>query len=489
MIVPFLPLALFFAFSAFAFGCMEGWAIAACEVILFAGAAAAGWRDPEFWRLPRRLWLPALFVTLLVVVGALQLVPLPAPLWRAAGAERVAVYDEGARAEALLRSDAYRRDPLSPETRPLPPDAAPALTPEAPAWIPASFTPKATAQGIIALLAGLCLILLLERLAERGKNLKPLLLTVGLLGLAVAAAALVVHGQAPTRVLGLRASAFADRAFGPFVNANHGEAFVNLALPCLYYLLWRKSLRAHRRSEKWGLRLLILGIFCFHLVLLAVSHSRGAYLALALYPLALLGRWAFRGSRLAAAASVLYGLALAVSVLFVLGNGMIFESGRVELNANVPARHWLLGQGLASFEERFPAVVTDFPLAYTTKYNTHLEDEYLQTFFEAGLVPALLLAAAGLYAILLALRAVRFGHASFWFAPALAGETIHASVDFTGHVFPVVGAYLLLWLMVSRVQLQEEGAETHGGRSGHHATHARGVRSGGPRLAQPVPRA
>lgn len=485
---PFLPLALFFAFSAFAFGCMEGWAIATCEVILFLGAAAAGRKDPGFWSMPRRLWLPALFVAVLVIVGALQLVPLPAPLWRAAGAERVAVYDEGAQAETLLRSDAYRRDPLAPDDRPLPPDASPLLTPEAPGWIPASFTPKATVQAILALLAGLCLILLLERLAERGKNLKPLLLTVGLLGLAVAASALVMHRGTATSVLGLRPSAFAYRAFGPFVNANHGEAFVNLALPCLYYLLWRKSLRAHRRSETWGLRLLILGIFCFHIVLLAVSHSRGAYLALALYPLALLGYRAFKGNRLAAAAALAYALVLAGSVVFALSRGMIFESGRAELNANVPARHFLLGQGLASFAERFPAVVTDFPLAYTTKYNTHLEDEYLQTFFEAGLLPALLLAAAGLYALLLAVRAVRFGHASFWFAPALAGETVHAGVDFTGHVFPVVGAYLLLWLMVSRVQLQEEDAENPGGRAAHHARRPHHERPEGPKLAQPVPR-
>ena len=458
-------LSLFFAFSSFAFGCMEGWSIGVCEVLLLGGVALAGWRDRSLWCWPRRLGLPALFVAALAGVGLLQLVPLPAGLWRACRAERVAIYDEGDKAEALLRSDAYRWDAFSSAPAPPARDASPALTPAAPGWIPASFTPLATVRSLLALAAAFCLILLLERVARDEQRLQKLLFVVGGLGLAVALVALVQYAEPKSKLLGIRASPFAYRAFGPFVNPNHGEAFVNLTLPLLYYLLWRRSLREAGLGNRWGLRALMAGIFILHVVLLAFSHSRGAFLALALYPLAILGHWAFKGSRAAWTAVVLYALVLAAGVFFALATGAIFESGRVELNANVPARHFLIGQGLGSFEARFPAVVTDFPLAYTTKVNTHLEDEYLQTFFEAGLLPALLLLAAAGWALVLALRGVRLGRASFWLAPALAGETAHAAVDFTGHVFPVVGAYLLLWLMLSRLDAKGEHRGRHHGRA------------------------
>ena len=112
----FWPLALFFAFSSFAFGCMEGWSIATCEVILFLGAAWVGWRRDDFWRLPSKLKWPALLVLCLTGIGVLQLVPLPASTWRALGAERVAIFDEGAKAEALLHTAGYLQDPFGTKT-------------------------------------------------------------------------------------------------------------------------------------------------------------------------------------------------------------------------------------------------------------------------------------------------------------------------------------------------------------------------------------
>lgn len=447
---PFWPLAVFFVFSSLAFGCMEGWAIATCEVILFLGAAAVGWNDREFWQWPRRLWLPALLVAVLVAVGLLQLVPLPVSWWRAAKAERVAIYDEGAKAEALLHTDAYRRDPFGPDAdKPLPPENWTPLTPKAPAWIPATFTPLATTRALVALAAGFALILLLEHLGRKGKDqLRRLALLVGCLGLLVAAIALVQYSEQRTTILGLRESPYAQQAFGPFVNPNHGEAFVNLAFPLLYYLIWRKSLRERHRANRWGLRALIVGLLGLHATLLVVSHSRAAFLALALYPLAYLGHKAFKGSKVAIAATTLYMLALVGGAAFAWSVGVLSDDGRLRLDANVPASYFILGNGLASFDQRWPSVITDLPLLAQT-HNTHLENEYLQTFFEGGLFPAVLACIGGLWALGLVLKNLALRHAAFWLAPALAAETIHAFVDFIGHVFPLVGGILLLWLFLS----------------------------------------
>jgi hypothetical protein len=469
----FWTLVAFMAFSSFAFGCMEGWAIATCELILFFGAARAGWLDRNFWRWPRRLWPPALLVIVLIAVGLIQLVPLPVSWWRAAHAERAAVYDEGAQAETLLRSEGYRRHPFAPDAgTPLPPDTSPMLTPEAPAWLPASFTPMDTARAVVALCAGLCLMLLLECLAVNLELLRRLILIAGLLGLAVAAVALVQYAEKKTALLWIRPSPWADRAFGPFVNANHGEAFVNLTFPCLYYLLWRISQHERKGWNRWGIRVLMAGIFGFHVVLLAVSHSHAAFLALALYPIAAALHFGWRGRRWAAWAGYVGGATLALAVVAVAWLGLLTDHGRWPLLKNVPFQHMLLGQGLGSFEARFPAVITDYPLTFTTKVNTHLENEYGQVFFEGGALPAILSLVAAAWVFRLSLRGIRWGHACFWMAPALISETAHAAVDFTGHVFPVVGAFLLLCIVVARHDTDDNHrAESHRARSdGHERT-------------------
>ncbi len=533
--VAFWTLVVFFCFSSFAFGCMESWSIATCEVMLFAGAAVAGWKDGNFWKWPKHLRIPALFVVVLIAVGFIQLIPLPAAVWQYFHADRTAIYTEGAKAEALLHTPPYTHDPFAldqPTTantqnfirsststqnsklnthnslsaqhptpitqnsikgststqnstlnthnslsisttqqlnthnslsaqNPTPktqnsPQSWTALTPSLPAWLPASFTPMATARAIVALLAVGCLILLLERvLADKNGKAKRLAFWVGLLGLGVALVALVQYAEHKTKILWLRQSHYAKGAFGPFVNPNHGEVFVNLAFPLLYYLLWRRSLRQDRPGNRWGIRVLILGLFGLHMVLLAVSHSRGAYLALALYPPVLLGYLAFKRKTWAAWAAAACLAAIVAGLGLAMWTGVLTDDGRLRLDENIPFHHVFVGNGLNSFAQRFPSIVTDQPLMRET-FNTHLENEYLQTFFEAGLVPALLLLGAAVVAILLGLKALKLGNASFWMVPAFCAETCHASVDFIGHVFPIVAAYLLIWGLLHRTTHNHE---------------------------------
>jgi len=444
----FWPLALFFVFSALAFGCMENWSIATCEVLLFGGAALVGWSKPGFWSIPKNLWLPALLVVVLAAVGLLQLVPLPAAVWKACGAERYTLYEEGAEAEALLHTDSYRRDPFAPGAdQPLPAESWVKRTPETPGWIPASFTPGATFRALLGLGAALCLILLLEQLAEEGHDrLRQLGWLVGGLGLLVTFTALAqVQDTARSLILWVRPSPWAPFSFGPFVNTNHGEAFINLALPLLYYSLWHRS-PGGRLANRLGMWLLLGALATFHVVVLLVSSSRAAFLPIALYPVVFAARFATRGGRVGRVALAAALLVLVVLAGVGIGTGFLLDPMRVSWNQNVPATHWIIGQGLASFEARFPAVLTDLPL-FEAMRSSNLENEYHQVFFEAGLVPALLAVLAAGAALWLALGTALHGHSSLWLAPPLAAETLHAAVDFTGHVFPLVGTYLLLWML------------------------------------------
>lgn len=428
---------------------MEGWAIATCEALLLVGAAAVGWTSHDFWRVPKRLWLPALLVVVLIAIGLLQLVPLPASWWQAAGSERYARFAEGAQAEALLHSDAYRADPFGPQKAPPRENWTP-LTPKPPSWIAASFTPAATGRALLALAAALCLILLLERLAEEGKGrLRRLGWVAGTMGLLVALVALVEYqNKAREALLWIRLTPHAAGAFGPFVNPNHGEAFVNVALPLLYYLIWRVSCSQKKRADRVGMRVVALALLVLHVTVLSVSHSRGAFLALSLYPLAWIARKSGTPQHNLRRAMAAGYLALLIAVMvFGFWTGLATDHGRIVMDLSVPRSDFFLGHGLNSFEERFPAEVSNLPIIGGPCRNTHLENEYLQLFFEGGLLPAFCGLLTGAAVIYLAFRLALEGRAAFWLAPALTGEALHASVDFTGHVFPIVGVILLACIL------------------------------------------
>jgi hypothetical protein len=270
------------------------------------------------------------------------------------------------------------------------------------------------------------------------------------LGLLVALVALAQYTEKPSEILWVRASQYAKQAFGPFVNPNHGEAFVNLSFPLLYFLLWHKSLKERKAGNRYGLRVLIAGLFLLHIVLIAISHSRGAYLSLALYPLAYLLHKGLRNRRWALALAGLYAAGIIGVVTFIWWSGLIGDSGRLRLYQNVPASHLFVGNGLNSFDERWPSVLSDLPMLGST-HNTHMENEYLQLFFESGVLPALLSMLTGVFALTLAWKGLITGHSAFWLAPAFVGETYHAGVDFIGHVFPILGAFLLTWILFARV--------------------------------------
>ena len=294
--------------------------------------------------------------------------------------------------------------------------------------------------------------MLLEDTVSRGfTTLRVLLWVVGLCGVAVTLIALVQFAQVSrTTVLGLRAGKYAGLSFGPFVNSNHGAAFVNVTMPIIYFLLWRKAFKMNKLVNRFGLILLVIGLFLMQSCVLVGYSARAAAATLLLYPIV----WAIRCGlklRIPALATVALLLtALAALTIFAVRQGLVADSDRYYLNANIPAENWLLGNGLGSFEERFPAVWTDMPIIGSIR-NTHLENEYLQLFFEGGIIPALASLVVAAVAGWLSFNLAKSSGTAFWLAPALAGETVHAAVDFTFHVFPIVGAYLLLWATSMKV--------------------------------------
>lgn len=466
-------LLLFMAFSVFAFAATEDWSAACCEVLLFLLGGWAGFKNPQFFRFPRRLWAPFLAVLILLVAGLLQLVPLPKTYWRWMGDERGVIQEQSMEGEALLRSDLYRTDPFSGHV--LAKDKDPLQSPPLGASSPATFTPFLTLRAWVALWAGALLILLLEALALGNReSLRVQAGVLGAVGLVVGFSGLVHFREAPAKVLGLRESIHAGGSFGPFINENNGMGFVNLAFFLLYYLLWRRASRERHVSNRLGLGIAAVGLLGLHAILLAIRTSEAGFWPILLIPGVLLLH-ALRGRpRLALTLGLLALVSLVSLSLLAIHFRFTDLHGRLDLWLNaVDQSHWLIGNGLGSFGERFQAVLKDLPVQFPVHW-VYPENEYIQLFFEAG-VPGLAAAllAAG-YVLHLGWRALMAGRGTFILVPALWGESLHAATDFSLHLWPMVFAALLL------VILMEASLDREPNHEGIHHAHHEGANNGHP---------
>jgi len=444
-------LGVFFLFTSFAFGCMENWSIAVAEIILFLGAGLAGYLKKDFWRFPLRLKAFAWFVLVLIAVSLVQMIPLPVSVWRTLDGDRISAYEEGLRSEELLQSEKYRVNPLDKTTAP---EEYTRLTPALPGWLTISRSPGSTARAVIALLACLCLIFLLEDVARESEdNLRRLALLTGLCGLAVGLLALFTRGaEKKTHILWVRESERASIAFGPFVNGNHGEAFVNLTFPILCYLIWRKSKDARKRSDVWGMRILA-GAFVFLQAALVFSGaSRGNLIAVAILPVAGLFHMGFHGkSRMALAAGGMLLIILASAGAFMVQDGLLSSPERSQMNENVIGEWSFAGKGMNTYQETFPAVVKRWFIKAPMN-NENLENEYLQVLYEGGGVPFLFAAILACYVIIQSVSLLFIKGGRFWLVPPLIAETMRAYFDMSFHVFPLVGVFLLIISMARKTE-------------------------------------
>jgi len=438
-----IALSLILAFSVLAFGAVEAWASASVEVALFALLAWAVWRDREALRPPVRLFVPSLLVAALAIVAVLQLVPLPVSWWASLGDERAAVQREAVEAERLLRSVPYRTHPVTGEA--LPEDREPILTPAPAASLPASFAPLQTGRAFVALAAVLAFLFLLERASSQGREpLRLLALVAGILGLGVGLVALIQFRPGAAKVLGLRESAHAGGAFGPFINENNGMGFVNVAFCLLYYLLYRKARNHKRMTNRVGVAILAFGLAGFHAALLLMRTSGAGLWTALLIPVAF-GLQALRKRPALLAATCLGFAALLGSGAFVaLRHHFTDLHGRLGIWQNALGQdHWLAGNGLGAFADRFPSVMTDLPTRSAVLW-LYPENEFFQLFFEAGAAGLLVGLLALAFVGLLGYHAILSGGGAFLLVPALWGEALHAFTDFHFHLWPVAMAYLLL---------------------------------------------
>ncbi len=449
-----------------AFGAVEDWSTATFEAGLFVLAAGVAWSRKDLFRRPSLLWAPALFLCVLLAAGVLQVVPVTTSLWRTLGDERGVQMDQAAQAETFLRSDLYRTDPFSGKISP--PDSGSALTPPNSSWRPATFTPALTLRALLALMAALVLVLLMDMVGRSSRDgLRVLALVVGVLGLGVGFVALAQYRSVVTKILGMRESAHATGAFGPFVNENNGMGFVNLAMGMLYYFLWRRAVRSKPQhlSNRLGLGLLALCLLVFHACLLGIRTTGAGYWPLLLFPGAIVLHALRHRPRLVLIAGG--ALALALAGVAVVGLAYRFTDlhGRLGIwTDTLSQNHWLVGNGLGSFGERFQAVLTDLP-SRAVAWFIYPENEYLQLYFEAGLPGAAAALFAALYVLVLGWKALMAEGHAFLLVPPLWGEALHAVTDFHFHLWPVVAAYLVLIALI-RTSLARNG-RTNGRANGH----------------------
>ena len=454
-----LALSLLLTFSVFAFGAVEDWSTTVLEVGLFALALFTAVWDQSFLRFPKRLKVPFWIVTGLLLVALLQLVPLPISFWKNIGDERGTLAADAIKAEQYLRSPAYRTEPFTGRT--LPEDTGPLKTPPEPTWRPTTFTPLATFRASLALLAALSFILLLERLSENRDRLRQLAWVCGICGVAVGLVGAAQFRLGVQEVMGFRKSAHATGAFGPFINENNGMGFVNITFCLLYYLLWHQARRARRVSNRVGLVLLVAVLASFHIALLFIRNSEAALWTILLIPAVLLMHLARKRWKLLTFAGLL--LVLAGAGFAFLAVHWDFTSAHqlmpVWQNA-LRGDHWLAGNGLATFANRFPAVLTDMPLNNPLTW-LYPENEYVQLAFEEGLPASAASLCGVLFALGLGLSAIRGTSSVFLLVPALWGEALYALTDFTFHLWPNALAFLLAIALVSARLEPSEGAN-HG---------------------------
>jgi len=444
MPLSFFVLAIFFVFTSFAFGCMENWSIATAEVILFLGAGISGYVKKGFFKWPEKLSPLALFVAVMAAVCLIQLIPLPVSFWRGVDSDRVQSYEKGRLSEELLHSETYRKDPFETINTP---EEKERYSPQTPSYMAISYAPIQTLRSLLAFVSFLCFLFLLEDVSRDGTDkLRLLAYLVGSIGLVIGLIALAEKGiENRTHVLWLRESSRAAFAFGPFINGNHGEAFINLTFPLICYLLWRKSNHAEKLSDKIGMRSVIVSLLVLQGALVISGSSKGNFLTLALIPVAFLLHYGFsKNRRYLAIAGIIMLVTLALAVVLLFQSGLLTDEVRVSMNANILSRVIFSGYGFGSFGEVFPAMVTDWPM-FRPMRNVYLENEYLQLYIEAGMVmiPFVLIL---ITAILLACYGSLKRHgAVFWLFPPLASEVFRAWVDMSFHIFPLAAVYVLIF--------------------------------------------
>lgn len=380
----------------------------ACQ--LLAALALVGWvvlRGPDQLQNSKLLWW---VLGLIVVVPALQLIPLPPALWQALPGR-----DLARESLALVGADQ--------------------------SWWPLSIAPQRTLDGLMAMLPPMLALALAASLSASGRQtLLKAIAGFALLSVAVGAGQLASAGNGP-----LQFYAGNDAGVLGGFQANR-NAQVDVLLIGLIALVaaW------HERAGRSRAMLAILGALA--LVLLLGAFLTGSRAGIALAPLAL--AWClflvraelfsqtslFRVRNLALAGAIGIGLAAAAwqtravqQVLLRFGFSGEYRPDIWRDTLYAIGQHWPVGSGLGTFTrvigpaERLEAIGPVLP--------NRAHNEYLELLLEGGLPLALAWAAVAVLVLLALFRALRAESGvpraqAVFSAGTLTIVTLHSLVDY-----------------------------------------------------------
>ncbi|HVQ35459.1 MAG TPA: O-antigen ligase family protein [Candidatus Bathyarchaeia archaeon] len=464
--------------AALAFGAVESWASAWLLVGAVVAFTAVLWDDP-LARL-RAGALPVLLPAVLVIVwGALQSVPLPAPVVRALTPRTARIQAStlpaggGAAMPSFLLDKARASGITIADATPVP--QAPADRGSLAARSSLSIKPAATRRACLTWLAAVLLAFVAERLSRDRLTRYRLLWAVAFWTGVLGAIALLQRVAGNGKLLWIREAPADSMPLGPFVNPNHFAAYVELGVLVAFGLvlailggsdgrLSRENVRAALVDRGWAVpRLIALGAF---IVLgtcgLILSGSRGGPIALAAGLLVLLPLRRLRALVPAAIALVvLAGLALGLASWLgreerTLQSAFFVQSGTdpsLAMRSDIWGRTWrvivdhpLTGTGLGTF-----------PWAYAT-YDREGEwlgtlqahNDYLQLISDTGLIGLVLLVwlivAALRRGFLPALRPAtgRAPWTTIALAAAVFAMIVHSVIEFNFQIPAVAALFAVL---------------------------------------------
>jgi O-antigen ligase len=421
-------------------GSVQGvWGVAFLQLLAIA---IIGWSLLAKDALPLSRSAKALFVIagLIVLVAAIQLIPLPPAIWSALpGREQIA---EGYR---LLGQ------------------SAPSL--------PISLTPYDTAATVLTLLPPLAVLTgMLVAGAYRASWLAIVILFGTLAAVLLGALQVGSVSDSGTSWY-LYSNTNGGVATGFFANSNHMATFLVISVPFLFAFI--ADLRRRAKNQKAGSAVLLVAVAGI-LVLLVGIFLNGSLAVLLLGPAVVIisatmllpQGMRLRGPLTAVAlvsiAAILVVYLTPLNDKFAASNATSFESRQTMWSTTIPAikDNILLGSGVGSFEQVYPRY--EDPAAVTSTYVNHAHNDYLEIALETGLAGIFLIVA---FLLWWGRRAVPIWRSAAIDRYALAGSIasaailVHSLVDYplrTAALSTIMAASLAL-MAVPRPRDKERG--------------------------------
>ncbi len=462
-------------FTPLAFGAVEDWAKAIAQVTIMLVVAA--WILGKIWSpaaAPVQLRLsgleaPALF---LVLVVALQLVPLPPSLLRVLSPRTAEIYAQSLPGYGVAEEPTFSDLPRwlaesSDAQEGGAPTMAPPTTDEIrslpgeiferahPAWRTLSMYPAATGRSLQILLAHLLLLVVVyNRVDREARAQRYLRLLAGLAG-ALSILAIFQHLTSSGELYWWRSSGSGSEPFGPFVSRNNFAGWMELVVPICAGLAATAWQPKRRPSGSLPTGVLLGFVTVFGLAAFLFARSRGGLISLAcaaaIYASVVLIRERPQPRKIIALVLTI-GAAVALvgwiggaevwSRYETLGNVQAEPSFRFRLATTTQtvgmARDFpLFGTGLGTFEQAF--------VLYTpgTSYKAHkrAHNDYAQLLAETGMLGAVAL----LWALFVLVRRglfaglTRLGWSLRWpirgVSVGVLALLIHSFVDFNLQIY------------------------------------------------------